>query len=113
MLGWHISVYRQADNKRLAVWQANWQGLHWLTGLVESGHVEDLGGDGYPNRYTAAAAIILPCIVNGPPHANEHWHHDPGDILTEKWEGKTVRDHDAIASCAPGEELLIEAWDES
>jgi hypothetical protein len=42
MLGWHVSVYRQKEGggspatfespegARLAVWQADWDGLKWL-----------------------------------------------------------------------------------
>lgn len=37
----------------------------------------------------------------------------PTDILSEKWEGKTVVDRLAAAACREEEWLLVEAWDES
>jgi hypothetical protein len=68
MLGWHISVYRQADGgtepatsetspgTRLAVWQTSFDGLRWLDELAAEGKALDLGGNGYPTRYTAPIA---------------------------------------------------------
>ena len=113
MLGWHISVYRQSDGSRLAVWQAGWHGLQWIDALVEAGDAVSLGGDGYPFRYTATAATLQPILIDGPPNARKAWVSEPGDILTENWAGATVLDHAALAQCAPDEELLLEAWDES
>jgi hypothetical protein len=65
MLGWNLSVYRQADNRtspatkesatnaRLAVWQTGVGGLTWLDELVKEGKAINLGGNGYPDRYIA------------------------------------------------------------
>ncbi len=39
--------------------------------------------------------------------------YDPGDILTGKWEGKTVIDRAAAEQCRLDEWLLVTAWDES
>ena len=125
MLGWHISVYRQKDNgaspatmespqsTRIAVWQTGLGGLDWLDELVKEGKSIFLGGDGYPLRYTATAEHLIPRIVDGPPEANAVWGHDPQDILTEKWAGKTVIDRAAITACRPDEWLLVEGFDES
>jgi hypothetical protein len=113
MLGWHISVYRQDDGTRLAVWQTGLDGLRWLDELVTAGQAIDLGGDGYPRRYTAAAEVLVPRIIDHPPEARTTWVSGAGDILTSKWEGKTVIDAVAAAQCPPGESLLVEAWDES
>jgi hypothetical protein len=64
MTGWHISVYRQTDKRaspatpasprgeRLAVWQTGDGGLGWIYGLVKEGKAIDLGGNGYPHRFT-------------------------------------------------------------
>ena len=124
MLGWHISVYRQGGDRaapaqaidehgaRIAVWQTGLGGLGWIEEAVRSnGHF--LGGDGYPYRYTAQAHDLLPTILAGPPHANKTWHHDPGDVLGSKWIGRTLIDTQTAEACAPGEWLLIEAWDQS
>jgi hypothetical protein len=113
MLGWNISVYRKSDHKKLAEWQSRLYGLIWIDDLVKEGHATFLDGNGYPYHFTATASHLLPPILEGPPEANEHWTHAPSDILLENWAGKTVLDHDAMSQCAPEEELLIEAWDES
>jgi hypothetical protein len=125
MLGWNIGIYRQIDDRempgtsesrqgtRLAVWQTGPDGLGWLDELVKSGKAIDLGGDGYPFRYTAMAQYLIPEIIHEPPGANSRWICEPTDILSEKWEGKTVVDHVEADCCDHGEWLLVEAWDES
>src|ERR1700733_12845978 len=121
MLGWHISVYRQTDGgmapasmsspkgARLAVWQAPVSGLGWLDSLVEAGNALDIGGNGYPNRYTAPARFLVPSIINGPPEARMTWVSDPSDIVGENW-GKTIIDKASVAKCSPDEWLLVEFW---
>jgi hypothetical protein len=125
MLGWHVSVYRQTDGgmspatvesaqgARLAVWQTGIGGLDWLRELVEEGKVVDLGGNGYPSRFTATAEVIVPRIVDAPPGARDQWLLDAGDFVTGKWEGKTVVDGGAAGQCPAGEWLIVEVWDES
>ena len=125
MLGWHITLYRQANGGNcpavfnaptgatLAVWQANIDGSRWIDALVDEGLAVCLGGNGYPIEYTAKLKELKETILNGPPHANAVWRHDPGDILMEGWLGKTTIYHEAISGCPPGEWLLIQVWDES
>jgi hypothetical protein len=125
VLGWHISVYRQKDgggspatweskeDTRIAVWQSGVDGLRWIDDLVKAGKAIDLRGNGYPNRYTAAAENLLPHMSSDPPLARTHWLREEGDIVTDQWAGKTVIDSAAIGECRPDEWLLIEAWDES
>ena len=125
MLGWHISVYRQtndglgpataesATGARLAVWQTGLGGLDWIEDLVKAGNAIDLGGNGYPVRYTALAKSLIPQISEDPPGARMTWACGKDDILTDKWEGKTVIDRGVIQACSPDEWLLVEAWDES
>lgn len=125
MLGWHISVYKQIDNgavpatfdsphgTRLAVWQTGVSGLGWLDELVKQGKAIDLGGTGYPSRFTAPAEDLIPRIKGNPPGARSTWACAGSDVLTEKWEGKTVVDGAASADCRPDEWLLVEVWDES
>ncbi len=124
MLGFNVGIYRQTNEgnspatmtspagTRLAIWQT-FGTLQWIDKLVEEGAVIDLGGDGYPLRYTAATENIIPKIINGPPEANPIWFSDPGDTFIEGYVGKTLIDHAAIAACRPDEWLIIEAWDES
>ena len=123
MLGWHISVYRKADDSdpsgdisygtRVAVWQTGFRGLQWIDQLVKSGKGIDLGGDVYPLRYSIQAGHVIPQILDGPPEANEVWIRGPEDIVNEKWAGKTVIDVAAANECKIGEWLFVEAWDES
>jgi len=125
LLGWHISVYRQtndgsapaavdsAKGVRVAVWQAGWRGLRWIDELVEARKAIDLGGNGYPCRYTVTARHLVPNIIEAPPEVRPTWVAGGSDILTGKWEGKTVIDHAAAGQCRPDEWLLVEAWDES
>jgi hypothetical protein len=97
----------------LAVWQTGLGGLAWFSELVQQGKAIDLGGNGYPCRYTATAEHLIPRILEQPPGARDTWVYEAGDILTEKWEGRTVIDRAHAESCSPGEWLLVEAWDES
>jgi len=125
MLGWHISVFRQADGgstparmdaekgPRLAVWQTGWEGLQWLDELAEAGNAIDLGGNGYPNYYTAQAEHIISRVVAGPPLANRVWGLGEDDVIGPGWEGKTVIDRAVADDCRPGEWLFIIAFDES
>src|SRR5215203_2350747 len=121
MIGSHLSIYRQANahaampataespkGTRLAVWQAGDGGLKWLDGLVKAGEAISLGGDGYPYRYTATAATLVPRVLDGPPEARRCWIHGEHDLLGEKWVGKTMVDQDAVAACRSDEWLLIE-----
>ena len=125
MLGWHISVFRQADGgstpakrdaeegPRLAVWQTGWEGLQWLDELAAAGNAIDLGGNGYPNYYTARAEHIISRVVAGPPLAKRTWTFGEHDIIMPNWEGKTVIDLAVADDCRPDEWLIIIAWDES
>lgn len=125
MLGWNVSVYRQKDgghspatdestiSARLAVWQTGDGGLDWLCDLAKAGKATNLGGDGYPNTFTAQAEYVIPRILDNPPHAREVWGRDEHDFVDETWAGKTVIDRDASRQCRFDEWLKIIAWDES
>jgi hypothetical protein len=125
MLGWHVSVYKQKDGSgspataqspedaRLAVWQTGLGGLDWLDELVKAGKAVNLGGNGYPSRYTAIAEYLIPQIIETPPRARADWLREASDIVTDKWEGKTVIDRAVAEHCSPHEWLIVEAWDES
>jgi hypothetical protein len=52
-------------------------------------------------------------VEEGLPHERPSWRSDPGDILSDRWLGRTTINHDTLARCDPDEWLLIEAWDES
>ena len=115
MLGWHISIYRQLDGgasaatfptpqgTRIAVWQAGIGGLDWLSELIKAGKAIDLGGNGYPYRFTAIAENLMPQIADSPPGARDNWLCGAGDLVTDKWEGKTVIDGAEVTLCRPDE----------
>lgn len=126
MLGWHVSVYRrqapaagpvgESDERGelLAQWQGGLSSLDWLDELSTKGSCLDLGGNGYPNLYTAPCGALRPVIVAGPPNAGAVWLHDPGDIIDwSKWKGKTFVDHERFEEVPEDEWLLVVAWDES
>jgi hypothetical protein len=89
------------------------EGLDWLRELVMEGKVVDLGGNGYPSWFTATAEYLIPRIVDTPPGARVEWLLDAGDIVTDKWAGKTVVDGAVAAQCAVNEWLIVKVWDES
>ena len=125
MLGWHISVYQstgvqfQADNTeqvertRIAVWQTGLGGLDWIEEILQSGNGRQFGASGYPNRYLIQARHVVPTLLSGPPHARIVWLCEPGDVLNDKWVGRTMIDEVAARQCPADEVLLVEAWDES
>ena len=85
-----------------------------LTGCSRHvGKVIDLGGKGYPCRYTTTAEFLIPRITDRPPGARINWLREAGDVITDKWEGKTAAGGAAVAQCRLDEWLLVEAWDES
>ena len=124
MLGWKIYIFRHVPDQRdadelstkevqLAIWQASINGIDWLDELVRQGKAEDLGGDGYPCRYTAVAKDLLPEFSSGPPS------HDSPTVIGDDyvhprgWTGDAEIDHTGIAECPPDEQLFIEAWNSS
>ena len=98
----------------MAVWQGGLGSLSWIRALTATADGEDLGGGGYPVRFTARAAVLDAPVRNGPPEAKEVWSSDVGDVIDFAiWPGRTVVDEVGLAECDPNEWLLIEAWDES
>jgi len=115
MLGWAVFVHRVANpdsNDLIVHWQTGVFGLEWLDQLVKDGKAQDLGGNGYPDRYTVTAGILFPLIATGLPA-----HSSPlviGDdyVLPQGWNGSIVWKQDP-ARCKPDDVLFLEAWDQS
>lgn len=109
-MSWDVTVYRQRDRDllaakpdspagiRLAEWHTG--GLDWLNDLVKAGKAIDLGGDGYPSKYTAIAKYLFPRI-----REEDEWSH--------RLFGKSAADLVALSDCHPDEWLVLEAWDSS
>ncbi len=136
MMGFHCSVYRLVDSpppdiqqllselgsaalnevkqgEWIAAWQTGIDGLDWIDQLVEDGRAVGTMGSGYPGAFFAPARHLLPVILDGPPAANATWMSGPTDILTPRWQGRTVIDREQANACNPEERLLLEVWDES
>lgn len=108
MLMWWIRVLclppDEADNligydatarHMLASWEAGASGLRWLDNLVDAGKAKKLKNDGYPSRYVAKAANILPIIATPKEWMQRHLVHRPENI----------------AKCSASTILTIDAWD--
>jgi hypothetical protein len=119
MLGWDVYVYRQSGTMReskrflLARWSTNVFGIRWIDDLVKNKQAADLGGDGYPCRYSVAAGILLPLITDGIPSSSSPPVFGENYILPPNWQGKIEMDPKQISECPSDEQLLVEAWDQS
>lgn len=125
MLGFFMELYRQKDGgalpatrnseegQKIAVWQTGPHGVDWLFELAKAGKAIDMPGGGYPDRFTAPAREIIPCMIEGPPQARERWIAGEEQVFVGPWAGATKIDRKALAACKPDEWLLVQAWDES
>ena len=115
MLGWQVIVKRGADNvgQSLASWTTGLGGLFWLDELVKQGLAQDLGGNGYPNKYSGHASVILPKIVPSLPSYEGNVVIGDDYVLDggENWAIQI--NQPKIDACNPDEKLFIEVWDKS
>jgi hypothetical protein len=115
MLGWEVIVKKESDpdgaGQTLMSWSTGLGGLSWLDELVKQGLAQDMGGNGYPNKYSVQASIALPKIVPSLPSYEGNTVIGDDYILEgdENWAIKV--NQSKIAACSPDETLLIEAWD--
>ena len=113
MLGWDVIVTRQGSDAIVARWSTSVFGLKWLDSLVESHRAVDLGGNGYPNRYSIAAGVLLP-IISGTLPANGSPLVIGEDYVTPAgWSGTVELNAQNASGCRSDEQLLLEAWDQS
>lgn len=114
MLGWRIVITTQrpeGEKSPLASWSGGLGAIDWLDSLVKAGRAVSLGGDGYPFRYTATAAVVASALTAGPPP-----HDGPiviGDdyVSAGGWTSGVKVDSEALAKLPKDESLLVEAWD--
>lgn len=99
MLGWQIIIRKESAETSLASWTAGLGGTDWLDDLVRNNKAKNLGGNGYPNNYSAQASVILPLLTIE---------------LIDLIGGGIIRlKTDRITGCSENENLIIEAWDQS
>ena len=118
MLGWGVHVYRglagnPSTRIRVARWRTGIFGLTWIDDLVKTGKAMDLGGSGYPSRYSMPAGVFLSVISKGLPPTESPAVIGDDYVLPSGWNGEIEVDVAALSECGNEEELLIEAWDQS
>lgn len=118
MLGWDVFVYRPVagakdDRVLLARWSTSVFGLSWIDDLVKQGRAEDLGGDGYPCRYSARADVLLPVLRAGLPRNASPLVIGEEGVSPAGWSGGVEFHEDRVATCPGDVVLLVEAWDQS
>ena len=94
----------------LATWEAGLFGADWIAQLCQQGKATQLSFNGFPNRYTALANVVVPLLQAGIAEAQDG--EFPQGQLTG-WPGCITVHQDRIAACEPGQLLTIEVWDQS
>jgi hypothetical protein len=127
MLGWEIIICRQPDGdtspatmqsargNTIAAWTTSLGGLNWLDPLVKAGRVIELGGNGYPLRFTGTAEDLIPRLFQQPPEVLVGTMHlcEALSALGDRCHEMTATELIEAPECRVGEWLLIEAWDQS
>lgn len=124
MIGFEIFVYRAdlvvdpaaiwpEEQALLVSWLVGgFHGLDWIDDLVKAGKAKDLGGNGYPLRYTALASDFLPVILGGLPRPAGSPIIGDDYYLPAGWIG-TPEVRENLSAVLGDQLLLVNAWDQS
>jgi hypothetical protein len=119
MLGWDIYISRQRDGgsapatfeaetgATLESWDSGMWGLRWAGDLTKAGEAIDLGGNGYPMRYTAQAKVLRHSRAIP---LRQVWNQAPVALAGAS---PPVPKKPSLFDCPPDEWLVIETWDQS
>jgi len=108
MLGWWITISTRftegepAEDRRaaqLSQWETGLGGTQWIDRLVEAGLAQQVQQGGYPSRYTARWADVLPMLG------------ERGALIKATRNGPLQWHAERIAACDPEHVVAIEVWD--
>ena len=121
MLGFFVEVHQQKDGgekpatmdsplgTKLSLWASGMNGVDWLMDLAKAGKAIDLGGGGYPWRFTITVKELLVFLLN----RETQWTHDDKDFSRGPWGSKTFANSAGLDECKGDEWLIVDCWDES
>lgn len=127
MLGWWITVSslspaakdsasrEEKNDNTLATWETGLGGTSWLENLAAQGKATwDRSNDGYPWRFVARAADVLPLLTAGlPKHDGVLTISDEEFVTPAGWSSQVQLRKKAVSLCAPDAFLTVDAWDQS
>ena len=114
MAGWSVTIVRQPvedyprnldREKVLANWHVGFDGVRWISELVNRGEARRVSDSGYPSLYTAPACVIAPLFDGDmPPYTGQGGMFGPN---------QTSINRAALDACPADELLTIAVWDQS
>jgi len=121
MLGWEIVISEKPPDdleliksKDLIVrWTTGVMGARWLDEMVISNDALDLGGNGYPNLYSATVKAVLAKVSGNPVNWNDREIIGDDYVLGKGLIGGQAIDLSVLTPYSADQALLIEVWDQS
>lgn len=116
MLGWEVSVSRRRatdppDGLPVARWRTGLFGLEWIDKLVTTHRAVDLGGDGYPLRYSMTVSTFMSAVSDGSPSYDTPQAVAADSAQPSGWSSAARLNVPALSESLSDEELFVEAWD--